>query len=144
MFSKGDAIGRSYFSLLHEDRLKNVYAYLSYEMKTMFHNSTTELSLLTSRLASGRFGPIRSKWISVEGPQGPTEPISQKFSDLNGMMRSSGNLQAIDFLCSNQTPQNSTHRKITFAHVRQNSYPILFQMSLVSLSGGIPNSCDPA
>ena len=59
-------------------------------MKTMFQISiTVGSSALTSADASRP--PMRSKWISLQGPQGPVSPISQKLAFLSkGRMRSLG------------------------------------------------------
>ena len=70
----------------------NTVQYLLNWMKTRFHISRTSgLSMFTKAEASR--SPIRSKWISVQGPHGPTSPISQKLSFIpNGKTRSGGRL----------------------------------------------------
>ncbi len=62
-------------------------------MKTRFQiSSTSGSSMLTRWLASRP--PMRSKWISEHGPQGPTSPICQKLSFIpKGITLSGGSLQ---------------------------------------------------
>lgn len=67
--------------------------YLLNWMKTRFQISRTLGSSIFTRWAAS-LPPIRSKWISLQGPQGPVSPISQKLSFmLPGRMRASSILK---------------------------------------------------
>lgn len=65
--------------------------YLSYCIKTIFHNSIRSAYPLFTRAASLVDRLKKSTCISVQGPQGPDIPISQKLSCIsNGRILHSG------------------------------------------------------
>lgn len=63
----------------------------------MFHNSVKSGKSLLIKLALLQI-PKRSTWISVQGPQGPVGPISQKLSFIpNGKILSSETLEYLKY-----------------------------------------------
>ena len=67
--------------------------YMLNSMKTRFQISSTSGSSMLTNSDASRL-PIRSKWISEQGPHGPVSPICQKLSFIpNGNTRSAGTLK---------------------------------------------------